>query len=130
VIGYCHLRQDYRQFRADRMHDIRLTDKFQTKKHGELEEYRKTAHQDIVRTKVVIEVKKEANRYIKDRARYFGLLEEKDKGEVVEMTFQSQDLMDGFSRWFLMFGDKAKVIDPPEVKTRIKELLSRIESNL
>ncbi|MFC4871828.1 helix-turn-helix transcriptional regulator [Negadavirga shengliensis] len=130
VIGYCHLRRAYRQFRADRMHDIRLTDRNHTRKHGELEEYRKPMQTEVAKTEVVIEVKKDAHRYIKDRARHFGFVSERDKGEVIEMVFHIQDLMDGFPRWFLMFADKARIIKPGIVKKRIRELVGKMSENL
>src|SRR5690606_37126349 len=51
VMGYCHLRQDYRQFRTDRMLDIRRTDKAFSKKHGSVDEYRSN-NEEIDKTKV------------------------------------------------------------------------------
>lgn len=130
VIGYCHIREAYRQFRADRMHDIRLTDRRHTKKHGALEDHIKTMNPEVEKTEVIIEVEKEAHRYIKERARYYGFVAERDKGDFMEMIFHIQDLMDGFPRWFLMFGDKARVLKPDNIKNRIKELHCEIGKNI
>ena len=38
--------------------------------------------------------------------------------------------MEGMARWFLMMSDKSKVISPPELKTRITEIVAEIQKNI
>ena len=40
---------------------------------------------------------------------------------MIEMTFLTTSL-EGFSRWFMMFGDSAKVISPESLKDRVARL--------
>ena len=46
VLGFCHLRNDYRQFRADRIEGIKKTQKGFTKEHHTLETYLRKRHQN------------------------------------------------------------------------------------
>src|SRR5690606_6484007 len=61
VLGYCHLRKDYRQFRADRMIAISISDKPFVKQHKELEYYRRkpdTENKSLVRFRIEKDVAK------------------------------------------------------------------------
>src|SRR5690606_15370084 len=85
VMGYCHLRKDYRQFRTDRMIDIQRTNKTFTKKHGTVDEYRKN-NEDVDKTKVRLLVDKKVIKYIRNSRKYYGFMVEETKGNLVEMT--------------------------------------------
>lgn len=124
IFGYCHLRKDYRQFRTDRIHDIKTTDKPFVESHGALESYlQKNTEKNL--TKVTISVEKPINKYLKYDRKNHGFISEKEIGDQVEMTFMSRDLENGFARWFMMFGDYASIIEPAALKTRIAELLEK-----
>lgn len=122
-LGYCHLRKDYRQFRTDRIHGIKKTELDFTIEHEPLENYLakdKTAHPTI---KVRILVEKKIARYLAQERKYHGFISQKEVGDEIEMTFMSSDINNAFPRWFLMFGDYAKILEPEILKTRTLELL-------
>ena len=50
-------------------------------------------------------------------------------GDVVEMNFFTAHL-EGFARWYMMYGDEAKIIKPEELKDRVKKILSELTENL
>lgn len=129
VMAYCLLRSDYRQFRTDRMLQIKRTDISFTKQHGNVEDYRKT-HDFTGKIKVVILFSREISRYIQNDRKYYGFVSEKIIGDKIEMTFLTNDIQNGLPRWFLMFGDSAQVIEPVALKNRIRELLTKMHSNL
>src|SRR5690606_33871382 len=55
IMGYCHLRKDYRQFRADRIISISRSEKPFTKAHKELEYYRQkpdTENKSLIRFRI------------------------------------------------------------------------------
>lgn len=129
VMAYCLLRSDYRQFRTDRMLQIKRTDISFTKQHGNVEDYRKC---NILpgKIKVVILFNREISRYILHDRNYYGFVSEKIVGDKVEMTFLTNDIQNGLPRWFLMFGDYAQILEPVTLKKRVEELLEILRLNL
>jgi len=121
-LGYCHLRQDYRQFRTDRILGIQKTECDFTIEHDSLETYL-TKTETIPTTKVRILVSKKIINYLRYEQKYHGYVSEKEIGDEIEMTFMSRDIQEGFPRWFLMFGDYATIIEPERLKSRTRELV-------
>lgn len=129
VLGYCLFRNDYRQFRTDRMLQINRTHTQFTMEHGTIDEHRQKKEM-CENTKVVILVDKSVARYINGSRKHYGFISEKIKGNNVEMTFMTSDLENGFPRWYLMFCDYATIIEPESLKHRIREILKVGESKL
>ncbi len=129
VLGYCHLRKDYRQFRTDRMLKIKRENSNFTLKHGTIDEYR-SKKKDSKKIKVRILVDKKIARYIKSGSKYYGYISEEIKKDHIEMTFMTSDIENGFSRWYLMFGDYARILEPEVLKDRVKKLLKKSEQML
>lgn len=129
VMAYCHFREDYRQFRTDRILKIKRTATTFALEHGTMDEHRNVA-ENIPKTKVRILLDKKIARYIRGGRRYYGFVSEKTKGDQVEMTFMTSDMEEGFPRWYLMFGDYAKILEPESLKVRVKKLLKRAEARL
>lgn len=121
-LGYCHLRQDYRQFRTDRILGIQKTEYDFTIEHDSLETYL-TKTETIPTTKVRILVSKKIINYLRYEQKYHGYVSEKEVGDQIEMTFMSRDIQEGFPRWFLMYGDYATILEPEKLKTRTLELV-------
>lgn len=129
VLGYCHVRKAYRQFRTDRILRIQRTDELFTLEHGSIDDHR-NKREDIPKTKVRIQVDKNIAKYIKGSRKHYGFVSEEVKKDMVEMTFMVFDLRDGFARWYIMFGDHAKILEPESLKERVKELLKKTEEML
>ena len=122
-LGYCHLRQDYRQFRTDRIEGIKKTDLKFTIEHDSLETYLAKKEQPISTTKVRILVPKKICGYLRYEQKYHGFVSQKEVDGMIEMTFMSRDIENSFPRWFLMFGDYAKILEPEILKQKVLELL-------
>lgn len=129
LMAYCHLRKDYRQFRADRMKAIKRTALPFTLSHGQLDDYL-TKKSEPVKTKIVLRVEKQVARYMKSSTNYYGLISEVPVGKEVEMTFMCANIDNDFARWFLMFADYATILEPDSLKDRIREILSVARSKL
>ncbi|MFD2602722.1 helix-turn-helix transcriptional regulator [Flavobacterium suzhouense] len=126
TIGFCHLRQEYRQFRLDRVIEIKLTDQPQEER-ASLKEFQQT--QEAIRAgfkvqKAVIRFDKSIAIYLQDRRHYFGFVSEVVTDDYVEMTFLSQSLEEGLARWFIMFADKGEIIEPQNLKNAVARLLN------
>jgi predicted DNA-binding transcriptional regulator YafY len=131
VMAYCQLRKDYRQFRTDRILDIRLTDEVFSKGHSSLNEHINNRNEHkIPKEKVRIWVSNEACAYITNSKHYYGHISEEEVDGGVEMTFMTSEIEIGFPRWFMMIGDCAKIIEPERLKEKIKELIQETLLNL
>ena len=129
VMGYCHLRNDYRQFRTDRMQQLKRTDKLFTIEHKDADQYR-NSEDSSEKTKVIIRVDKKVCRYIKTGRKYYGFVSEREIGDQVEMIFMTNHSLEGLSRWYLMFGDCAEIVEPEIFRDRVNELLNKTKLNL
>jgi len=122
ILGYCHLRNDYRQFRTDRIHNIKLTDTPFTVAHGALENYLGD-EQSEKRTVIRIKVEKYIAKYLKYDRDYHGFISERDADGKVEMSFLNRDIENSFARWLMMFADHAEIVEPENLRTRLADLL-------
>lgn len=125
LIAFCRLRNDYRDFRADRISRIRLTGEKMAKTHPTLQEYMAQTRQQPDLQPAVIRIHHYMARYITRMKHSFGFLSEKQDGDYVEMTFLVPS-MEGLARWFLMFADDGHVVSPEALKTRVQELVQTI----
>lgn len=129
VFGFCHLRNDYRQFRADRIQGISKTAIPFSKEHNSLETYLNKQN-ECPTTRVVLLVNKKIAKYLSNEKKYHGFISKKTIGENVEMTFLSRDIENAFPRWLLMFADYATIIEPQRLKDRTLELLETYKEHL
>ncbi|PPL01441.1 helix-turn-helix transcriptional regulator [Parapedobacter indicus] len=132
IYAYCHARKAYRQFRADRIAQLRLLGEPFEQEHptlGQFMEEREQARNQTPKTKVRIRVTKDLAGYLKWQRGYHGFVSERDCGSHVEMEFETQDTRDEFPRWLLMFGDGTQVIEPDSLRRRIAEILEAAAVN-
>jgi predicted DNA-binding transcriptional regulator YafY len=125
LIAYCRLRKDYRDFRIDRISHVLLTDKVFNNKHPTLKAYIAHTAKEQELDMVVMRVEREVYTHLEYQKYYSGFVSEKIIGNQIEMTFLTNSL-EGFARWFMMFGDKAEIISPDSLKERIGTLASSI----
>src|SRR5690606_41398593 len=100
-----------------------------TLEHGSIDEHH-NKKENLPKTKVRIQIDKNISKYIKGSKKYYGFVSEEVKKDKVEMTFMVSDPRDGFPRWYMMFGDYAKILEPDSLKERVKELLKKTEAML
>lgn len=126
TIAFCELRQDYRDFRLDRILSITKTDKTFKKKHPSVKTYlgKITKEQNLVT--IIIRVDKEVAQYLTEQKYYNGFVNEQLIGDKVQMTFLTSST-EYFVRWFLMFADKADILSPDSLKTMLNKKLSEIK---
>ena len=126
LIAYCRLRNDYRDFRIDRISKLIITDTiYNNSRHPTLKAYiAQTAKEKQLET-VMIKVDKEIAHYLEHQKYYSGFISEKAIGNKIEMTFLTTSI-EGFARWFMMFGDHAEIISPDHLKEKINIITNAI----
>lgn len=123
VIAYCHLRKDYRQFRIDRIDRISHTDTPFACQHQALDFYLQPK-EEKPKVKVVIAVDNDVARHLQWERNYHGFVTEELQKNKTIMHFEVESPEHGFARWFMMFGDKAIILEPQALKLRVQELLT------
>lgn len=129
LIAYCRMRNDYRDFRLDRVLAIRLSDEIFKQKHPPLKEYLQNMYVDMDLHEVIIRVNKKAVPYLGEQKYYSGYVSEQQIGEEVEMVFLTHSI-EGFARWYMMFGDMATIIKPDELIERVKTIAGKTAEKL
>ncbi len=121
LVAYCHLRKDYRNFRVDRISNMKPTKERFEKEHPELKSFLEKITKEETLYTVVMRMEKDVIRHLGDQKYYNGFISQKEMNDCVEMTFLTHSI-EGFARWYMMFGDKAEIVKPPELKKFIRQL--------
>lgn len=125
LIAYCRMRQDYRDFRLDRISDLQISEEPYSKKHITLQEYLQKEQNDLPLTEIVIQLPKKYLHYLGDQKYYMGLIKETDLGEKFELQFMTPSLM-GFARWVIMFGDVVTIVQPAQLVEKLAGLAQSV----
>ena len=129
LIAWCRMRQGYRDFRFDRMEGLTTADELFETTHPPLKEHLKRLYKENDLQSVVVRIKKEVVPYLGEQKFYHGFVSEIVDGEYIEMSFMTPSLI-GFSRWYIVYADYAKIIEPDELKVMIKNTVKNILENL
>jgi predicted DNA-binding transcriptional regulator YafY len=54
---------------------------------------------------------------------------QREVGDQIEMTFLSGSL-NGFARWYMLFGDNANIVSPVELRNIVRSILSDISQKV
>jgi predicted DNA-binding transcriptional regulator YafY len=125
LIAFCRLRNDYRNFRTDRIEKLICTDEKISKIHPPLQSFinQMSAKREV--QKVVIDVEYDVVKYFGDQKYYNGFVSEEMIDDYVRMTFLTGSLQ-GFARWFMLYGDHAKIIEPVELNDLVISIAENI----
>ena len=129
TIAFCHLRNDYRNFRSDRILHCDITDRDFMHKHAPLKDFMHDSWENENMRLVRIRMEKRVARYMREQRAFYGFVSEVEHGDYIEMTFLTASL-EGFARWFLMIAPEACILEPETLKTTIKQLIEKISENL
>jgi predicted DNA-binding transcriptional regulator YafY len=70
-------------------------------------------------------VDKSIHSHLENQKYYSGFISEKQVGKHIEMTFLTASL-EGFARWYMMYGEKAEIVTPDSLKDRVRELAEKL----
>ncbi len=115
VIAYCHLRQDIRNFRLDRMDDLALLpETFQRPAHFKMSETQSGQRKRII---VRVLFDKEVARWVQESRSYFtDSVEETPQGLLVTLKpHQESEVL----QWLLSWGRHVRVLEPESLRRHI-----------
>jgi predicted DNA-binding transcriptional regulator YafY len=128
IMAFCTLRNDFRQFRVDRILKIFKTQNPFLQEYGQINDYRQNSSGN--KTKVRLLVEKKIIGHLVNSKKYYGLTEEVETENGIELTFETDWIKDGFPRWLITFADYAEVLEPESLKDSLKELIAAISKKI
>jgi len=129
LIAYCRMREDYRDFRIDRIRKIKKTNKnFRLRNRKSLKEYISQQYKNKELQKIIIKVPVDLYKVMLNSKYYYGYVSEIQKTDFVEVTFMYSNL-EYFARWLLSYTKGIEIIEPPELKTEIIKFVNELASH-
>jgi predicted DNA-binding transcriptional regulator YafY len=123
LIGWCRLRNDYRDFRSDRIKHLKSSDQtFESRNLMSLQEYFNTIFQNnssLIRVSVLFDKAALGSRPI------FGSISQTDLGDRLRVEFMMDNLRH-LAHWLLMYGSAVEIESPDELKTIMTELVEEL----
>jgi predicted DNA-binding transcriptional regulator YafY len=130
LIGWCQLRNDYRDFRINRIKQLRVTEgSFVNRQHRSLQQYiNDVVHGSAELQEVVVEFDNKVARHITDQKYYYGFVREERLENTVRMFFVTAYLQQ-FGRWMLMFTNSVKIVSPAKLRDLMQELTEELSEH-
>ncbi|WP_128543150.1 helix-turn-helix transcriptional regulator [Larkinella soli] len=127
LIAFCRLRQDYRDFRVERIRRLQPTGSRYSKQNlislpAYLEMVRRTQNLQ----EVVVDFHRSAVRYCAETKYTYGFVSEEEAGGRVRMRFLTQ-YPEGMGRWLLMFGSAVTVETSDALKDELRKLALEVQ---
>ena len=129
LIGFCTLRNEYRDFRIDRIKTLRNTGNYFSKqKKKSINDYFELLTNEVKLEKVIVKFNKNIIKNLEQQKYYFGYVEEKKSGNFIEMTFLITPL-DYIAKWLLSYGNNVQVVYPSGLRTIMNTLVKDLYSH-
>ncbi len=122
LIGWCHLRNDYRDFRLTRMLGVILEDAhFNPSTHPSIRTYIEQLRAGADLQEAIVLIDKRIVKYLQEQKYLNGFVSEEDQEDCMRMKFLTSSLS-YFARWLLMYTDAIRVEAPEGLKTELRTL--------
>lgn len=130
LIAWCRLRNGFRDFRCDRIKELKPTGGiFEARSISTLQEYFNSLQQanGEMQSAVVLFEKREA-RYVTNSKHYFGFVSEEELEGQLRMKFLTAD-MQLLARWLLSYGREVEIESPEELKNILCKLVEELQEH-
>lgn len=126
LIAFCKLRNDYRDFRLDRLKSLKISDDTTYKSSRlSLRDYFKMQWEKHDLLEAVVRFDKSNITSIGTAKYYFGFIDEKEVDGFIEMSFAIEEYS-YLAHWLLSFGKHVKVVRPLQLEAEIKEIVKNL----
>jgi len=126
LIAFCKLRNEYRNFRIDKILNFNILSEHFSKEHLSLSEYMDKHKFDSQLYEVILSIKTSNINTMEGHRFYHGWLKDEIEGDYTNIHFRIWDL-DHFTRWYISFSDVATIKQPNILKDRFQELMRKIK---
>jgi len=130
LIAWCRLRNGFRDFRCDRIKELKETGEiFEPRSISTMQEYFNSLQQANTEMKsaTILFDKKEA-RYVNNSRHYFGFVSEEEVDGQVRMKFLTTDFQ-MVARWLLSYGRGIEIESPEELKNIVLQLVEELQEH-
>lgn len=125
-IGWCRLRNDYRDFRLDRIRKLVIKDeRFDETAHPSLSDYLGLLKEEKELQEAVVSFDKEIARFLGSQKYYYGFVSQEEVEGRIYMRFLTAHLP-SLGRWLLMFTSSARVESPNDLHNIMNELMEEL----
>jgi predicted DNA-binding transcriptional regulator YafY len=129
LIAYCRLRQDYRDFRTDRIEGLaELPERFSRQNLLTLQTYLDGLRRTEALQEAVVWFDKAVARFAQLQKFGYGFVDETEENGRVRMHFLTGFLR-GLAHWLLMYGNSVTVESPPELRESLRELTRELHEH-
>lgn len=130
LFAWCRLRGEYRDFRLDRIKDLKLSrDSFKGKQHISMDEFIRRMNVISDKANISLIIRTDRLKLIDESKYWYGFTEEENiDDQTCRIRFANNELR-GFANWILSSASFAKVEEPIELKEILDQLISGIVEN-
>ena len=129
MIGFCKLRNEYRDFRIDRIKQLTDTGKyFSGQKKKSLKEYFKLLTEEAQLEKVTVRFSKSVAPYILKQKYYYGFVDAVESDDFLELTFLVTPL-EYIAKWLITYGNDVEIVSPPELLKVTRDLIYQLNEH-
>lgn len=122
VIAYCFLRQQIRDFRTTRIQQLLvLEENFDPSSYQNYEAFLTEQLNRFDAEEAIVEIRNDITRFVADAKYHYGFVSERKGEKWTEMKFVIPD-QHFFVRWMMMHGKYGRILSPPSLVKRAKEL--------
>jgi predicted DNA-binding transcriptional regulator YafY len=122
VVAFCRLRQEFRDFRLDRIERLQVRAEQFAPRPETLQSFWEERARQRQLTAATVRFTPESVGHVHENKQYYGVTQEQptpDGG--LEVTFLVSSL-ESLARWLLLFGPHARIVAPPELRVRARQL--------
>lgn len=125
LIAFCHMRQDVRTFRLDRIEDLELLEQtFTRPAHFQMHHHQENQSRDLT---VRALFDKEIARWVHEERNYYVSNEEETtEGLLVTLKIRHESEV---MQWLLGWGSRVKILEPDSLRQRLAEETQRMLQN-
>ncbi len=128
IIGFCRLRNDFRDFKLGRIKKLQLSlEKYEKHDEYSLQKYFNKFISSNVIIRVIVQFDQSLLSEINSQKYYYGFLSEKKSKNYTEITFATNSL-DYIAKWLISFRDKVEVVSPIALKKTLKTYAEEIKN--
>ncbi|MBN8825305.1 MULTISPECIES: YafY family protein [unclassified Spirosoma] len=129
LIAFCRTRQDYRDFRVDRIRELTNTgQRFARPERLSLQDYLNRMGKDWEIFEATVVFPKSMIRFMLEERYAYGFQHEEDLGDQVRMVFQTPYL-EGLARWLLMYGNAVTIEQSESLRALVQKQVDELQAH-